>query len=58
MSFTTTFLIEDDNHGNYTECPYCNEWIYLDDIDMEIYKKNGSIPIECYECSTIFYLEK
>ena len=34
------------------------EWIYLDDIDMETYKKNGSIPIECYECSTIFYLEK
>lgn len=31
---------------------------YLDDIDIETYKKNGSIPIECYECTTIFYLEK
>ena len=27
MSFTTTFLIKDDNHGNYTECPCCSEWI-------------------------------
>lgn len=44
--------------GHHIECPCCGEWINLDDIDMETYKKKGSIPIECYECSTIFYLEK
>ncbi len=58
MSYTTTYLIEDDNHGSYTECPCCGEYLMIDEIELKSYHDNLSVPIECYECSTIFYLEK
>lgn len=34
MSYTTTYLIEDDNHGSYTECPCCGEYLIVDEIDL------------------------
>lgn len=57
MSFTTKYLIGDDDHGYLTMCPCCDELLELYEEDIEKYK-NGSTPIECYSCYTIFYLEK
>lgn len=58
MSFTTKFIIGDDDHGYLTECPCCGKLLELYEDDIEKFNKNGSVSIECYECSTIFYLEK
>lgn len=58
MSFTTKFIIGDDDHGYLTECPCCGEYLMLDDDELNQYNNYGTVSIECYNCSTIFYLEK
>jgi hypothetical protein len=58
MSYTTTHLIVDNNNIVWTECPCCGEYLILDDDELNQYNNCETVSIECYECSTIFYLEK
>ena len=60
MSYTTKFIIGDDDHGYLTKCPCCGcgEYLMLDDYELNQYNNYGTVSIECYNCSTIFYLEK
>jgi hypothetical protein len=58
MSFTTKFIIGDDDHGYITECPCCGEFIIVDGFDMREYEKEGKVYMECYNCERKFYLIK
>jgi hypothetical protein len=58
MSYVTSHLINETEHNAWTECPCCGEYLMIDEIELQSYNNNLSVPIECYECNTIFYLEK
>lgn len=53
MSYTTSIIYEDF----YCECPCCGEMVTLSDEEIELFEKSESVPVECFDCGTIFYLE-
>lgn len=54
MSFVQTSVFDDGS----VECPACGEYVLLDDEDRDLFDEGISIPVCCFECNTIFYLEK
>jgi hypothetical protein len=54
MSFTQSYITDDE----MCECPACGEYCLLDEDEIKNFKLGESVPITCYECNTIFYLEK
>jgi hypothetical protein len=58
MSYLTSHLINETEHNAWTECPCCGEYLEVDENELKEYHNDMSVPIQCYECNTIFYLEK
>lgn len=58
MSYATEHIIVDNKNIAWTECPCCGEYLMIDDDELKQYNNHKTVSIECYECSTIFYLEK
>ena len=54
MSFVQTSITDDE----MCQCPACSEYCILDEEEIQDFKSNKSVPIMCYECNTIFYLEQ
>lgn len=54
MSFVQTSIFDD----GFVECPACGEYVLLDVEELELFNKGDSVPVCCYDCNTIFYLEK
>lgn len=54
MSQVSTIIYDND----LTECPACGEDVLLSTEEIEDYNNGISVPLECGECGTIFYLEK
>ena len=53
MSFVQTSINEDE----MCECPACGEYC-IDEEEIQDFKSGKSVPIMCYDCNTIFYLEQ
>ena len=53
MSFVQTNITDDE----MCECPACGEYCILCEEDIKDFNIGKSVPIMCYECNTIFYLE-
>lgn len=54
MSFVQTNIFDD----GFVECPACGEYVMLDDEDLSLLNRGFSVPVCCFDCNTIFYLEK
>ena len=54
MSFVQTSIFDD----GFVECPACGEYVLLGVEELELFNKGDSVPVCCYDCNTIFYLEK
>ena len=54
MSFVQISINDDE----MCECPACGEYCILDEDEIQDFKSGKSVPIMCYDCNTIFYLEQ
>lgn len=54
MSFVQTSVFDD----GFVECPACGEYVMLDNEEIYLFNKGNSVHVCCFECNTIFYLEK